>query len=106
MSQDPQDSYHAHQARKQVYVVLRVDEGDAPLASRFTVVKIARRYDEAQREVEQRNAAGPARHVWQVGWLSADDGPAEPPAALDAVERLRAERDALAAEVKRLRGAP
>ncbi|MEZ0229445.1 MAG: hypothetical protein ACAI25_12520 [Planctomycetota bacterium] len=102
---DPQDSYHAHQARRQVYVVLRVDEGDATLASRFTVVKIVRRYEDAQREVEKLNAPGAtARHLWQVGWLTLDDGPAEAPRELTEMERLRAERDFLREEVKRLRG--
>ncbi len=102
MSEDPQDSYHAHQNRRQVYVVLRVEESDAPLASRFTVVKILRRYEDAQREVDARNTSGPARHVWQVGWLTQDDGPAEPPRALDELERLRAERDSLKEELRRL----
>ena len=69
---DPTDSYHAHQSRRQVYVILRVDEGDAPLANRVTVVSIVRRYEEAEREVSRLNAAGKATHLWQVGWLAAD----------------------------------
>lgn len=100
---DPQDSYHAHQAKRQVYVVLRVDDGDAPLASRFTIVKILRRYEDAQREIDARNREGAARHVWQVGWLTADDGPADAPPARDEVERLRAERDSLKEELRRAR---
>ena len=104
MSTDPGDSYHAHQGQRQVYVVLRVDPGDAPLASRFTVVKILRRYEDAQREVDKANAQGPALHLWQVGWLDANDGPAEAPRALDELERLRAERDSLREELRRLHG--
>ena len=72
MSTDPNDSYHAHQARRQVYVVLRVDESDAPLKDRFTVVKILRRHDLAEREVERLNALGKGHHLWQVGWLEGD----------------------------------
>ena len=70
---DEHDSYNAHQKNRQVYVVIRVDDGDGPLAGRFTVVKILRRYDLAQAEVERLNAAGKGTHVWQVGWLAPED---------------------------------
>jgi hypothetical protein len=70
---DPSDSYNAHQKNRQVYVVIRVDDGDAPLASRFTIVKILRRHDLAQAEVERLNVAGKGTHLWQVGWLAPDN---------------------------------
>ncbi|HZU96819.1 MAG TPA: hypothetical protein VFF73_09020 [Planctomycetota bacterium] len=75
MSVDPGDSYHAHQKARQVYVVLRVDEGEGDLASRITVVRIHRRYEDATREVEALERKGGARHFWRVGWLGPDDGP-------------------------------
>ena len=69
---DPQDSYHAHQKKRQVYVVMRVDEGDAPLAERVTVVTILKSYQAAEREVERLSALGKGTHMWQVGWLEGD----------------------------------
>ena len=70
---DPGDSYHAHQAKRQVYVVLKVEEGDGPLANRIGVVAILRRYEEAQALVDKKNAeGGKARHLWQVAWIAVE----------------------------------
>jgi hypothetical protein len=67
---DPNDSYHAHQARRQVYVVLRVSDGAGPLADRISVVAIHRVFEAAQRDVDARNAkAAGAQHFWRVAWI-------------------------------------
>jgi hypothetical protein len=70
MSTDPGDSYHAHQKARQVYAVLRLDDGEGDVASRITVVRIHRRYEDAAREVEELERKGGAKHFWRVSWLA------------------------------------